>query len=161
MTIETKFHEEVPSKEDSSLHTNENDMFTVLHKIQTDIAEHEALMDRIMRRDAEYDMMKKGYEQKMHNLHHQLHQFQKERDMALQLIKDPLKNKKDATKASIISNTFEERKKKLELQLAEYRKKLDENLRLQNENRSRNDALTKDLKATIESMKSKIVLIDS
>lgn len=129
-------------------------MYTMLHKIQTDISEHEALMDRIMRREAEYDMMKKAYEQKMNTLHHQLNQYQSERDLALKKLKNPTKDKHDANRAMIISSKFEERKRKLEVQLEDYRRKLEDNMRHQSENRSRTDALTRDLKSTIDAMKS-------
>jgi hypothetical protein len=54
----------------------------------------------------------------------------------------------------LITAKFEERKRKLELQLESYRKKMDENLRHQSESRARNDALTKDLKLTIDAMMS-------
>jgi septal ring factor EnvC (AmiA/AmiB activator) len=132
---------------------NDTDMYLLIHKIQTDISEHEALMGRILRRDAEYDMMKKSYEQKMDSLHHQLHSTLKERDKALKLLKDPLKNKKEAHQALSISTKYEEKKRKLEIQLNDYRRKLEGSTRHYHENKSRNEALTKDLKATIESMK--------
>ena len=154
MNIESRAPED--SGTDVVATSGDNDMYMLLHKIQTDISEHEALMSRIMKRDAEYDMMKKAYEQKMGALQHQLQSILQERDSMLKVIKDPNRKKKDTgDQAHIIAIRYEERKKKLELQLNDYRKKLDENMRNQNENRSRNNALTKDLKRTIEAMKCK------
>ena len=67
---------------DNSLQ-NDPDVYLMINKIQNDIAQHEALVARIQRRDAEYDVMKKAYEQKLTVLQSQMSQFQIERDLAL------------------------------------------------------------------------------
>lgn len=154
MKIQFFAEEESDSANDNQLQADNSDTFFLLQKIQADISEHEALMDRILKRDAEYEVMKRAYEQKMNNLNQQLDRFQSERDLALKKAKDPSKDRKESiNSALLITAKFEERKKKLELQLESYRKKMDKNLQHQCESRARNDALTKDLKSTIDAMK--------
>ena len=155
MKIEFSADDESDSAQDNQFQSDNTDTFVLLQKIQADISEHEALMDRILKRDAEYEFMKRADEQKMNNLNQQLDRYQTERDVALKKLKDPSKDKKESNNnALLITAKFEERKKKLELQLESYRKKMDENLRQQSESRARNDALTKDLKLTIDAMMS-------
>jgi kinesin family protein 4/21/27 len=153
MKFEFSADDESDSAQENPFQSDNTDTFVLLQKIQADISEHEALMDRILKRDAEYEMMKRAYEQKMNNLNQQLDRYQTERDLALKKLKDPSKDKKEnINTALLITAKYEERKKKLELQLESYRKKMDESLRHQSESRARNDALTKDLKSTIDAM---------
>jgi septal ring factor EnvC (AmiA/AmiB activator) len=124
------------------------DVYLLINKIQNDIAEHEALVARIHRRDAEYERMKKGYEQKLSVLQSQMSQFQSERDLALSKISGGSKLK--------AKSKFDEEKRQLDTQIAEYKRKIGENSRMQNNNRTRSDQLAKDLQATIESLKSNL-----
>lgn len=122
------------------------DVYLLINKIQNDIAEHESLVARIHRRDAEYEKMKKAYEQKLAVLQSQMSQFQSERDLAMTKITGGSKIK--------AKTKYDEEKRLLDGQITEYKRKLGENSRLQNNNRSRSDMLAKELQATIESLKS-------
>ena len=154
MRIEFSADEDIIINQESLGQADNTETFILLQKIQADISEHEALMDRIIKRDVEYETMKRAYEQKMNVLNQQMDRYQSERDLALKKLKDPSKDKKESiNKAVLITAKYEERKKKLEVQLETYRKRMDENLRHQIESRARNDALTRDLRSTIDAMK--------
>lgn len=133
-------------EENGSENDPDPDVYLIINKIQNDIAEHEALVARIHHRDAEYEKMKKAYEQKLLVLQSQMTQFQAERDLALSKISGGVKAK--------AKSKFDEEKRELDFQIAEYKRKLGENSRLQNNNRTRSDLLTKELQSTIESLKS-------
>lgn len=120
----------------------------LINKLQNDISQHEALVARIQRRDAEYEVMKKAYEQKLLVLQHQMSQFQTERDLAL--------SKMQSGPRAQAKTKFDEDKRLLDLQISDYKRKLGDNSRMQSNNRTRSDALTKELHATIESLKSKL-----
>jgi hypothetical protein len=125
----------------------EPDVYMLINKIQNDISEHEALVSRIQRRDAEYEVMKKAYEQKLSVLQSQMTQFQSERDLAMSKMAGGNKAK--------AKTKYDEEKKRLDTQISEYKRKLGENSRMQTSNRSQSDMLTRQLHATIESLKSK------
>jgi hypothetical protein len=123
----------------------ENDVYFLIKKLQNDISEHEALVARIHHRDAEYDKMKKAYEQKLLVLQSQMSQFQTERDLALSKVSGGPKAK--------AKTKFDEEKRLLDAQITEYKRKLGDNARSQNTNRTRSDILAKELQSTIESLK--------
>ena len=131
------------------------DMYLLINKIQNDIAQHEALVERIHKRDAEYEVMKKAYEQKLNVLQSQMTQFQKERDLALKRMQEAsgVSKKDRAGNIAAAKNKYDEEKRRLDTQIAEYRRKLGENSRMQNTSRTRTDLLTKELQSTIESLK--------
>ena len=64
------------------------DMYLLINKIQNDIAQHEALVERVQKRDTEYQVMKQAYEQKLFVLQHQMSEIQQERDLALKKMQD-------------------------------------------------------------------------
>ncbi|KAL5032090.1 hypothetical protein BDV3_000688 [Batrachochytrium dendrobatidis] len=136
--------------------TADPDMFLIINKIQNDISDHEALVERIHRRDAEYDVMKKAYEQKLNVLSSQLSQFQKERDQALKRMQSATGgSKKDrAGKIAAATSKYDDEKRRLDGQIEEYKRKLGDNSRLQSNSRSRADQLTKELHTTIEALKA-------
>ncbi|KAH6577921.1 hypothetical protein BASA62_000629 [Batrachochytrium salamandrivorans] len=136
--------------------TADPDMFLIINKIQNDIADHEALVERIHRRDAEYDVMKKAYEQKLNVLSGQLSQFQREKDQALRRMHNSTGgSKKDrAGKIAAATSKYDEEKRRLDVQIAEYRQKLGDHSRQQSSSRSRADQLTKELRTTIEALKN-------
>jgi septal ring factor EnvC (AmiA/AmiB activator) len=121
------------------------DVYLLINKIQNDIAQHEALVERIQKRDAEYEVMKKAYEQKLSVLQSQMAQFQIERDLAM--------SRMQAGNKAKAKTKFDEEKRHLDTQIAEYKRKLGENSRMQINNRSRSDMLTRELQATIEALK--------
>ncbi|KAJ3185213.1 Kinesin-like protein kif21b [Gaertneriomyces sp. JEL0708] len=135
-----------PPDDDSS------DMFSLINKIQADIAEHEKLVSRIQHRDAEYETMKHAYEAKLDNLQSQLMRSKQERDQALKRMQDG--GKKEEKKGSIaIKQHFEEKKKQLERQIEEYRRKSADLAKARDERRGHDEALMKGLKNTIAVMK--------
>jgi hypothetical protein len=140
-----------------------DDRFLWIHKLQLDITEHQKTIDR-MNRDAQDTLVQKNaYESKMRNLQTQVSMIAKERDEALRLIQEENrlapaggKGAKDARmgKTADVQSRYREKMKKLESELALYRKKCDEAVRANA--RSKNDQLTKQLNATIESLKGNV-----
>ncbi|KAH6566014.1 hypothetical protein BASA60_009665 [Batrachochytrium salamandrivorans] len=120
--------------------TADPDMFLIINKIQNDIADHEAL----------------AYEQKLNVLSGQLSQFQREKDQALRRMHNSTGgSKKDrAGKIAAATSKYDEEKRRLDVQIAEYRQKLGDHSRQQSSSRSRADQLTKELRTTIEALKN-------
>ncbi|KAI9205434.1 uncharacterized protein BJ171DRAFT_73533 [Polychytrium aggregatum] len=132
------------------------DMYTLIHKIQSEIIEHEKLVARLQARQNDYAAMKDAYEQKLTNLQSQLIQVQQERDEALGRIRGDTKTpvgERDRGAAAVKAR-YEEQKRKLEQEIQEYKKKLNDNGRLQSSSKSRSEGLTKGLRETIESLKA-------
>ncbi|KAJ3007560.1 Kinesin-like protein kif21b [Thoreauomyces humboldtii] len=149
----TLFSSEDPT-EDTVNPTDESgeDMFSVIAKIQSDIAEHEKLVSRIQHRDAEYETMRTAYEQKMKDLQTQLMQSKKERDLALQRMQDG--GRKEEKKGTVaIKQRYEEKRKQLERQIDDFKRKLADTSRTRDERRGKDEGLMRGLKDTINSMK--------
>lgn len=128
------------------------DVYLIINKIQNDIAQHEALVERIQKRDNEYEVMQKAYESKLKILQNQLSQIQKERDLALNKFGN---SSGSAQLRNAAKSRFDEEKRRLDSQIDVYKRKMGENSRMQSNNKSRNDMLTKELQATIASLKGK------
>ncbi|KAJ3157827.1 hypothetical protein HDU89_000206 [Geranomyces variabilis] len=128
------------------------DVYSAIAKIQSDIAEHEKLVFRIAHRDAEYETMRTAYEQKLRDLQTQLMQSKKERDLALQRVQDG--GKREEKKGTVaIRQRYEDKKKQLERQIEEFRRKLADTSRTRDERRGKEEGLMRGLKDTINSMK--------
>ncbi|KAJ3314884.1 Kinesin-like protein kif21b [Boothiomyces sp. JEL0838] len=127
------------------------DVYLIINKIQNDIAQHEALVERIQKRDNEYEVMQKAYESKLKILQNQLSQIQKERDLALNKFGN---SSGSAQQRNAAKSRFDEEKRRLDSQIDVYKRKMGENSRMQSNNKSRNDMLTKELQATIASLKA-------
>ena len=142
--------DETPVKEDVGQEQSDPDVYLIINRIQNDIAQHEALVARIHKRDNEYEVMKKAYEQKLEVLQSKMVQFQTERDLAL--------SKMQAGGNKVKAKTqFDEEKRRLDSQIQEYKRKLGENSRLRSNNRNRTDMLTRELQTTIESLKCMLI----
>lgn len=120
----------------------------MINKIQNDIAQHEALVERIQKRDAEYEVMQKNYESKLNLLATQLTRIQNERDLAIKKFPNGSSKARSETKAK-----FDAEKRRLDSEISAYRRKLGENSRLQNTNRNRSDQFVRELKGTINALK--------
>ncbi|KAJ1330394.1 hypothetical protein BSLG_009528 [Batrachochytrium salamandrivorans] len=122
--------------------TADPDMFLIINKIQNDIADHEALVERIHRRDAEYDVMKKAFNER------------KTKHSGVCIIARVALKKDRAGKIAAATSKYDEEKRRLDVQIAEYRQKLGDHSRQQSSSRSRADQLTKELRTTIEALKN-------
>ncbi|KAI8914849.1 P-loop containing nucleoside triphosphate hydrolase protein [Powellomyces hirtus] len=144
---------DVPAEDGSNtLEESTEDMFSVIAKIQSDIAEHEKLVSRIQHRDAEYETMRTAYEQKLRDLQTQLMQSKKERDLALQKMQDG--GKQQEKKGTIaIKQRYEDKRRQLERQIDEYKRRLADTSRTRDERRGKDEGLMRGLKETITSMK--------
>ncbi|KAJ3161699.1 hypothetical protein HDU86_006469 [Geranomyces michiganensis] len=140
--------------QDLSLPSEEanEDVYSAIAKIQSDIAEHEKLVFRIAHRDAEYETMRAAYEQKLRDLQNQLMQSKKERDLALQRVQDG--GKREDKKGTVaIKQRYEDKRKQLERQIEDFRRKLADTSRTRDERRGKDEGLMRGLKDTINSMK--------
>ncbi|KAI8846796.1 hypothetical protein BC829DRAFT_257968 [Chytridium lagenaria] len=138
------------------------DMYLFIHRLQSDIADHQAIVDRLTKRDREYESMRFAYEDKLNVLQAQVAAVAKERDEALKRMKDPGSGNSmggprvgggDRAGSAAIRARFDDQKKKLESQIGDLRKKLVEGARMQTSSKGRTDTLTKQLMATIEALK--------
>ncbi|KAJ3183837.1 Kinesin-like protein kif21b [Geranomyces variabilis] len=146
------FSSEDPTEEFSPPEEVNEDVYSAIAKIQSDIAEHEKLVFRIAHRDAEYETMRTAYEQKLRDLQTQLMQSKKERDLALQRVQDS--GKREEKKGTVaIKQRYEDKKKQLERQIEEFRRKLADTSRTRDERRGKDEGLMRGLKDTINSMK--------
>ncbi|KNC96556.1 uncharacterized protein SPPG_08143 [Spizellomyces punctatus DAOM BR117] len=149
----TALDEATDEASSTSPDSSTSDMFLVIAKIQADIAEHEKLVSRIQHRDAEYETMKTAYEQKLRDLQTQLLQSKKERDQALKRMQGG--ERKEEKKGTVaIKQRYEDKKRQLEKQIDEFRRKLAENTRARDERKGKDEGLMKGLKDTIASMKA-------
>jgi hypothetical protein len=133
---------------------NESNLFLLINSIQNDISRHESLMERNLKREAEYEKMQKAYESKLNVLQNQMIRIQEERDLALKKIASGTKN------ASVEDprNRYEEAKKKLDMEISDTRRKMGENSRRRTNDKARNDKLTSELQATIANLKGVLLL---
>ncbi|KAJ3100346.1 hypothetical protein HDU97_002264 [Phlyctochytrium planicorne] len=138
------------------------DIFLLIHRLQADISDHQAIVDRLTKREQEYEAMRGAYESKMNMLQTQVARIAHERDEALRRMKDPGSGNSfggprvgggERIGSAAIRAKFDDEKRKLEVQIAELRKKLTEGARMQSSSKGRNDNLTKQLTATIEALK--------
>ncbi|KAJ3098223.1 hypothetical protein HDU96_000096, partial [Phlyctochytrium bullatum] len=141
-------------------HDRSADMFLLIHRLQADIADHQAIVDRLAKRDQEYEAMRGAYEAKLSVLQTQVAAIARERDEALRRMRDgsgsgsnPFGREAARTGSAAIRARFDDEKKRLEAQIADLRKKQAEGARIQSSSKGRTDSLTKQLTATIEALK--------
>ncbi|KAJ3214835.1 Kinesin-like protein kif21b [Dinochytrium kinnereticum] len=138
------------------------DMFLLIHRLQGDIADHQAIVDRLSKRDQEYEAMRGAYEAKLAVLQTQVAAIARERDEALKRMKDPGAGNAtgglrvgggERVGSAAIRARFDDERRKLEFQISDLRKKLMEGARMQTSSKGRTDSLTKQLMTTIDALK--------
>ncbi|KAJ3126840.1 Kinesin-like protein kif21b [Physocladia obscura] len=134
------------SQEDRS-----SDIFMLIHRLQSDIAQHQALIDQQMKREQAYQAFKEAYESKLTVLQSQLNSVCHERDEAMKKMKTGAGSKEKPGTAAI-KQRFDEQKRKLEAQIQEFKRKIAE--KAKDNAQSRNEGLTKQLMQTIDSLKA-------
>ncbi|TPX37980.1 hypothetical protein SmJEL517_g00401 [Synchytrium microbalum] len=142
--------DEVASEAESA---TTDDMYCVVQKIQADIADHEALASRLARRESEYEAMRGAYESKLRALSDQLVRVERERDMAMTRAKgEKSVDEKPGTVA--LKARYEDRTKKLAAEISELKKKWQANKKSMTTARSENESLIRNLKASVDALKS-------
>ncbi|TPX52562.1 hypothetical protein SeMB42_g01346 [Synchytrium endobioticum] len=129
-----------------------SDMYLLISKIQTDIADHEALASRLARREAEYEGMRSAYESKLRALSDQLVRVERERDMAMTKTRGE-KSHEEKPGTLALKTRYEERTKKLASEIADIKRKWQENKKSMTTAKSENEALIRNLKASVNSLK--------
>ena len=129
------------------------DIYLLIHRLQADIHDHQALVDRLTRRELENEAMRSAYEGKISILQAERTAAARERDEALKRMSaNPGRGgvpEKAGTLA--IKAQFEAKSRKLEAEIAMNKKKLAEAIRANK--KTQNDNLTKQLQSTIENLK--------
>ncbi|KAJ3200059.1 Kinesin-like protein kif21a [Entophlyctis luteolus] len=129
-----------------------SDIYMLIHRLQADIAQHQALIDKQTKREQAYQAFREAYEAKLNGLQSQLAAVGRERDEALKKIRSGGGgNGKDRPGTAAIKQKFDEQKRKLEMQIAEFKKKMAE--KAKDNAQSKNDVLTKQLMQTIDALK--------
>ncbi|KAI8608764.1 hypothetical protein BC830DRAFT_1153935 [Chytriomyces sp. MP71] len=145
----------------SAVEDKSRDIYLLISRLQSDIAHHQSLIDKQRAREQEYLALRAAYESKLDVLQGQLRNVGRERDEALQRFKNAAgkggagPGERPGTAA--IKARFDEQKRKLEAQIAEYRRKMAEGARERGERK--NEGLTKQLMQTIEALKGDLRLI--
>ncbi|KAJ3194566.1 Kinesin-like protein kif21b, partial [Irineochytrium annulatum] len=135
------------------------DMYMFVHRLQSEIADHEGIVDRLAKREREYEAMRGAYDAKLSVLKSQVDAISRERDEAIKRMRGDTsatgfgKGGGDKAKTAAIAARFDDEKKRLEAQISELRKKLKEGDRMQSSARGRNVNLNKQLTATIDALK--------
>lgn len=132
-------------------HIRSTSLYILVDKIQSDISENEQIVSRLHQREAEYEAMKSIFEQKLSGLKVQLLQVQRERDLAIERIKSENLQPKEKAGTIAVKARFDKRYKQLESEISELRQKLA----LRTNSKAQSAALTKNLMATIQSLKGK------
>ncbi|KAJ3226224.1 Kinesin-like protein kif21b [Clydaea vesicula] len=125
-------------------------MYLLVNKIQNDIAEHEEIVSKLQRSESEYDAMKKAFEQKLEGLKVQLVQVQRERDLALRRIRGENFTPKEKAGTLAVKARFDKKHKQLEAEIFDLKNKLS----MRTTSKSQSENLTKNLLATIQSLKA-------
>ncbi|KAJ1551514.1 Kinesin-like protein kif21b [Nowakowskiella sp. JEL0078] len=138
--------------------------YMLVHKLQTDIANQEELMKRLHNRDMEYENMKQGYDQKLISLQEELARAQKERDTAIRRISVGKPGSRASTNLSESSTEkpgsvslrarHDEKLRKLQNEIEEHKRKIEEYRNLERTSKERNEALMKNLQSTVQLLKA-------
>ncbi|KAI8822765.1 hypothetical protein BJ741DRAFT_557112 [Chytriomyces cf. hyalinus JEL632] len=131
------------------------DMYMLIHRLQSDIAQHQALIDKQNLAQQEYEALRAAYENKLEILQAQLSNVGKERDEAMKRIKSGGRGGTERPGTAAVKQRFDEQKRKLEAQIADYKRKMAEGAKSSVERR--NEGLTKQLMQTIDALKAEKV----
>ncbi|KAJ3227204.1 hypothetical protein HDU81_006866 [Chytriomyces hyalinus] len=128
------------------------DMYMLIHRLQSDIAQHQALIDKQNLAQQEYEALRAAYENKLEILQAQLSNVGKERDEAMKRIKSGGRGGTERPGTAAVKQRFDEQKRKLEAQIADYKRKMADGAKASVERR--NEGLTKQLMQTIDALKA-------
>ncbi|TPX63882.1 hypothetical protein CcCBS67573_g08563 [Chytriomyces confervae] len=128
------------------------DMYMLIHRLQSDIAQHQALIDKQNLAQQEYEALRAAYESKLEILQAQLSNVGKERDEAMKRIKSGGRGGVERPGTAAVKQRFDEQKRKLEAQIADYKRKMADGAKASVERK--NEGLTKQLMQTIEALKA-------
>ncbi|KAJ3230731.1 hypothetical protein HDU78_008130 [Chytriomyces hyalinus] len=128
------------------------DMYMLIHRLQSDIAQHQALIDKQNRAQQEYEALRAAYENKLEVLQAQLSNVGKERDEAMKRIKSSGRGGVERPGTAAVKQRFDEQKRKLEAQIADYKRKMADGAKASVERK--NEGLTKQLMQTIDALKA-------
>ncbi|KAI8831442.1 hypothetical protein BJ741DRAFT_580668 [Chytriomyces cf. hyalinus JEL632] len=131
------------------------DMYMLIHRLQSDIAQHQALIDKQNLAHQEYEALRAAYENKLEILQAQLSNVGKERDEAMKRIKSGGRGGTERPGTAAVKQRFDEQKRKLEAQIADYKRKMADGAKASVERR--NEGLTKQLMQTIDALKAEKV----
>ncbi|KAJ1569266.1 hypothetical protein HK405_007551 [Cladochytrium tenue] len=127
------------------------DIYLLIHRLQADIQDHQALVDRLSKRELESETMKQAYEGKIAILQAEKSAAAKERDEAIRRLTGSRGGAPERAGTAAIKARFDAKTRKLEAEITLNKKKLAEAIRTTK--KTQNDALTKQLTSTIESLK--------
>ncbi|KAJ1562119.1 hypothetical protein HK405_015655, partial [Cladochytrium tenue] len=123
------------------------DIYLLIHRLQADIQDHQALVDRLTKRELESETMKQAYEGKIAILQAEKSAAAKERDEAIRRLTGSRGGgAPERAGTAAIKARFDAKTRKLEAEIVLNKKKLAEAIRTTK--KTQNDALTKQL--TIE-----------
>ncbi|KAJ3014421.1 UNVERIFIED_CONTAM: hypothetical protein HDU68_000286 [Siphonaria sp. JEL0065] len=140
-----------PSKDTADKST---DIYLLIHRLQTDISQHQALIDKHMKHEQEYQAFREAYESKLHLLQSQIQNVGRERDEALKKCKTTGSKSGGGERpgTAAIKQRYDDQRRKLEQEILEYKRKMREKEKENGRSKS-SEGLTKQLMQTIESLK--------
>lgn len=135
-----------------------SNLYSTISKIQSSIAEHENLIDRINNADNEMHSMQQEFEDKMKGLQSQLIGAIRERDDALSKALNKGSNEK-SNDVNSIKKQYELKAQKLEKHIAEMRNSFQNNIKKHEDTKSKNLDAARLLQQKVQEMKSERVKV--
>ncbi|KAI3630768.1 hypothetical protein MIR68_012203 [Amoeboaphelidium protococcarum] len=128
---------------------NEDKMLRMLDQIETDISIKEELVHQLESTQQEYDHMRESYEKKIAMLQDSMVSVERERDEALK----KADSSGDKAQYGIIRQRYEEKVRKLQMEIGDYRKRYQDTQRELLRKREQNESVIRNLKTSLQSMK--------